>query len=141
MLSSMLCPLYPEHRILLGALILLFSVLSLASMGGGAGIGLLLGVLGGAFTIGYTPEFGASTASGIPTTVGAATLRSYSPSLSLPTATAPTGTVGGAFADRPTRRACTNCGQINPLEESSCVACGQPLPPVPLGARPARRQS
>jgi hypothetical protein len=100
----------PESHAELGIFLVLLSVASLVSVGGGGGIGLLLGVLGGTCGIAFGPEDS----------------EPYPPDA---TALGPAGSAASSAApsaDWTARyfRACPSCHRVAPISDSSCHYCG-----------------
>jgi hypothetical protein len=107
---------YSEYHGTLGVLIILFSVLSLVSLGGWIGPGLLLGVLGGTCGVVFGPEE-------VP----------ISPSKRLPTPEPPLTVPVDEFGR--SHRACVACGRVSPISVKICPGCGKELLNSPEEAR------
>ena len=124
----------PDLHVGLGAARIVPSQISLLSLEGGLGLGVLLGVLGGTCGIVYGPgsaigedprqasraraSFAAGSGSASPDPVGGT-----------PAPGAPVS-VGGR-----THQACVRCGQVSPIGHSFCPSCGAPFegpPPAPI---------
>jgi len=107
---------YSEYSTGFGVLIILFSLCSLVSVGGGNGVGFLLAVLGGTSCIVFAPE---------------------DPIWALSSSRASAGTSADALPPAPppssadafgrTLRGCPRCGEINPIANDVCSGCGQSL--------------
>ena len=116
-----------DWHVLLGLLVIAFSVLSLVSLGGGEGAGLLLGVIGGTCGIVFGPEdepYGSRRGPGPaspdepvreppPEAFGFAGVRSRG---------APPPVPPG-----PRYRGCAQCGAVAPGDAGFCPRCGRPL--------------
>ncbi len=127
LLASVLLWWADDWHLLLGLLVVVFSVLSLVSLGGGEGVGLLLGVIGGTCGIVFGPEdepYGSRTDPGPsspyepardppPETFGAVGPRSRGASPPVPPG--------------PKYRGCAHCGAVAPGDAGFCPRCGRPL--------------
>jgi hypothetical protein len=105
---------YPEHSAGLGVLMILFSIFSLVSVGGGNGVGLLLGVLGGTCCIVFAPD----EARWSPPRQQSSTTPSSASDL-----TTPSSPPVDAFGR--THQACPRCGTVSPITSTACPSCGQ----------------
>jgi len=112
MASSVAVPSYPDSNLGLGVLIILFSIFSLVSVGGGSGVGFLLGVLGGTCCIVFGPEEPVRSPPTPPTP-------SASPPAPKPPAPSPTADPLGR-----TQHACPRCGKISLIAFTVCPFCG-----------------
>ena len=117
----------PDWHALLGFLVILFSVLSLASLGGGEGVGLLLGVIGGTCSIVFGPEDEPYA----PRTGPGSSSPYEVPRESPPEAFGAAGDLSrGASPQAPsvaTYRGCAQCGSVAPGDAGFCPQCGRPL--------------
>jgi predicted RNA-binding Zn-ribbon protein involved in translation (DUF1610 family) len=104
----------PDYHVGLGALIVLFAVFSLVSVGGGNSVGFLLAVLGGTCCIVFGPEE--------PPPSPPVLRASPAPSATAETAVTPRPV---ADASGRTHHACPNCGAISLVAFTSCPSCGQ----------------
>ena len=109
----------PEHRVLAGVMLIVFSILSLISFWGGFGIGFIATLIGGILAIawrpgpkyiGYQPVFPAGY--GYP---GPMAPPAYPPAP--PPAAAPL-----------IQRVCLKCGRSVDLQAKFCSHCGNTLP-------------
>jgi hypothetical protein len=114
MVFSAVIAFYPEYHGGLGALMILFSIFSLVSVGGGNGIGFLLAVLGGTCCIVFGP--------GEPPRSPSAPRRSSAPS---PVPEPPLSPPPVADALGRTQKACANCGKVSNIAFTVCPSCGQ----------------
>ncbi len=117
----------PDWHALLGFLVVLFSVLSLVSLGGGGGVGLLLGVIGGTCSIVFGPE----DESYAPRTGPGSSAPYEAPRESPPVAFGAAGDLSrGASPQAPSvarYRGCAQCGSVAPGDAGFCAQCGRPL--------------
>ena len=118
-LCSVGLALSPERHRLLGSLIILLALVSLVSVGGGGGIGLLLCVLGG--TCGVV--FGPSKLEPLETPAEIL----GTPAVAAPTAgptSVPRGSTAPADEFGRTHKGCPGCSRILPLDTKKCPECG-----------------
>jgi hypothetical protein len=113
----------PDYRISLGVLIIVLSLLSLVSLGGGNGVGLLLGVLGGTCALVFEPEG--------PTAEEVRLRSEFLPGP--PTNDEIPGSKPAPLAPPPaprtrmaglTHRACPGCTKVIPWAFTTCPNCG-----------------
>lgn len=114
MVFSVVIAMFPDYHGGLGALIILFSIFSLVSVGGGNGIGFLLAVLGGTCCIVFGP--------GGPPRSPSTPQRSSAPS---PAPEPPASPPMVADALGRTQHACAKCGKVSSIASPVCPSCGQ----------------
>ncbi len=102
----------PDYHTVLGGLMILASVTSLVSVGGGAGVGLILGVLGGTCAIVFGPEDPSYSEPRPPVRDSAGNMP-FSPQ-------------EPPKVDDPLLRACHSCEEEIPIEATVCPKCGFP---------------
>jgi hypothetical protein len=102
MIVAVLLADFPEYHTFLGGLMIVLSVISVVSLYGGNGIGLLLGVVGGACGIAFGPE------------------EPYYP----PGGTHRLDSTAGPTVSGELHRGCSNCGKILSAESTVCPNCG-----------------
>lgn len=125
----------PQHHVVFGVLVLLFSIVSLVGLGGLI-LGFILGVIGGAFGIAHktTPTVVVSPypvyyAQGPP-------MAPYSPQYGQPSPQYGQPSPPAAYPPTPApapppaaERYCPSCGTGNSRASAFCAKCGKPLPP------------
>jgi hypothetical protein len=111
----------PEHHVAAGIMLIVFSILSLVSFGGGLGIGFVLTLVAGILAIawqsgpqylGYQPVFPAPYPYSFPSPYSA------------PAPVPPTAPVAAAPA---VQRICLKCGRAVDLQANFCSHCGNTL--------------
>ena len=140
---------YPHHHVVLGVLIVVLSIVSLASSGG-LFLGFLLGVIGGILSITWRPNppWVAHPGPYAPAYPGYATYPVYPaypppvypapapypaypaftpPAMAPPVPAAP-APAPPAAAGAPSQRTCVRCGLSNPGSMRYCPRCGTLLP-------------
>lgn len=101
----------PELHTQLGLVIVTLSFLSLVSVGGGDGIGMILGVLGGTCGVVFGPRYPELPPVDLP---------EGNPSGSHPMPLSPTPDARGR-----TFKACPSCRQVIPIQATKCPNCGR----------------
>jgi len=115
----------PDLHVALGVAIISLSLLSLVSLGGGEGFGMLLGVLGGTCAIVLEPEGITTVEDRIRIEFGSGTqakgpIPAQEPPPSPPLA--PRTKIEGR-----THQGCPNCGKIIPMAFTTCPNCGSKI--------------
>ena len=116
----------PQNHVVYGVLVLVFSLVSLAGLGG-AIIGFILGLIGGILGITHKPTPPS------PTVVYVQPGQAMSPQpqayYQQPLQYAPPGPVSQPSPSPPADRYCPVCGAGNARVSAFCSRCGKPLPP------------
>lgn len=117
----------PQHHVVFGVLVLVFSIVSLVGLGGLI-IGFILGLIGGALGIAHKPAPDVVVVSPYPTYYQQAPPLVPPPPLYNPPPPQPTY-VSAPSPTQPAERYCPACGAGNARASAFCSKCGKPLPP------------